>query len=122
VQNLAGGFALAPFAFTLEGVREITPSWQLWIALAYLVFMVSVCGYLLWFHLLTVSGAISASAYHFLMPPLGLLFGWVLLGEPVVATDLAGMLPVAVGIYLVTRPAKRLRLYCASSSPSVLPP
>jgi drug/metabolite transporter (DMT)-like permease len=43
LQNLAGGFALAPFAFTLEGVREITPSWQLWIALAYLVFMVSVC-------------------------------------------------------------------------------
>ena len=38
-----------------------------------------------------------------------------LLGEPVVATDLAGILPVAFGIYLVTRPAKRLRLYCPSS-------
>jgi drug/metabolite transporter (DMT)-like permease len=106
MQNLAGGFALAPFAFAFEGIREITLSWQLCVALAYLVFMVSICGYLLWFHLLTVSGAISASAYHFLMPPLGLLFGWALLGEPAMATDLAGILPVAFGIYLVTRPAK----------------
>jgi drug/metabolite transporter (DMT)-like permease len=108
VQNLAGGLALAPFAFTFEGVREIAASWQLGIALIYLVFMVSICGYLLWFRLLTISGATAASAYHFLMPPLGLLFGWVLLGEQVAAIDLAGILPVALGVYLVTRPATGL--------------
>jgi drug/metabolite transporter (DMT)-like permease len=53
--------------------------------------------------LLTVFGATAASSYHFLMPPLGLLFGWLLLGEPVAISDLLGIVPVAIGIYLVTR-------------------
>ncbi len=39
-----------------------------------------------------------------MMPPLGLLFGWLLLGEQVAPTDLIGIVPVALGIYLVTRP------------------
>ena len=64
--------------------------------------LVSVFAYLLWFHLLTVSGATAASSYHFMMPPLGMLFGWLLLGEHVAPTDLAGIVPVAIGIYLVT--------------------
>lgn len=105
VQNLAGGLALVPFAFTLERVGEITPSWRLVIALAYSALLVSVVGYLLWFHLLTTSGATAASAYHFMMPPLGMLFGWLLLGERVALADFIGIVPVALGIYLVTRPA-----------------
>jgi drug/metabolite transporter (DMT)-like permease len=105
VQNLSGGFALLPFAFTLESVGQVTPSWRLLIALAYLALFVSVVGYLLWFHLLTTSGATAASAYHFLMPPLGMLFGWLLLGEHVALVDLIGIVPVALGIYLVTRAA-----------------
>jgi hypothetical protein len=35
VQNLAGGLALVPFAFTLENLGEVTPSWRLMLALAY---------------------------------------------------------------------------------------
>jgi drug/metabolite transporter (DMT)-like permease len=105
VQNLAGGLVLVPFAFTLESVGEVTPTWSLIIALAYSALLVSVVGYLLWFHLLTTSGATAASAYHFIMPPLGMLFGWLLLGEHVAPADLVGIVPVALGIYLVTRPA-----------------
>ena len=45
--------------------------------------LVSVFAYLLWFRILTVSGATAASSYYFLMPPLGMLFGWLLLGEHV---------------------------------------
>ena len=56
-------------------------TWRLFTALAYLVLFVSVLAYLLWFRMLTVSGATAASSYHFMMPPLGLLFGWLLLGE-----------------------------------------
>jgi drug/metabolite transporter (DMT)-like permease len=59
----------------------------------------------LWFHLLKVCGATAASAYHFLMPPLGMLFAWIILGEHVEVRDLMGIVPVALGIYLVTRPA-----------------
>jgi len=109
VQTLAGGLALIPFAFAFESVSEIVPTWRLLAAIAYLVLCGSVVAYLLWFHLLTVFGATAASAYHFLMPPLGMLFGWILLGEHVDARDLIGVLPVAVGIYLVTRPGHKRR-------------
>jgi drug/metabolite transporter (DMT)-like permease len=109
VQTLAGGLAVAPFAFAFESVGEIVPTWRLLAAIAYLVFCGSVVGYLLWFRLLTRFGATAASAYHFLMPPLGMLFGWILLGEHVDARDLLGVLPVAVGIYLVTRPGHNRR-------------
>jgi drug/metabolite transporter (DMT)-like permease len=109
VQALAGGLAMAPFAFTFERVGEVVPTWHLVAAIAYLILCGSVVGYLLWFHLLTVFGATAASAYHFLMPPLGMLFGWILLGEHVEVRDLLGILPVAVGIYLVTRPSHKRR-------------
>jgi drug/metabolite transporter (DMT)-like permease len=109
LQTLASGLALIPFAFAFERVGEIVPTWRLFAALAYLILCGSVVGYLLWFHLLTVFGASAASAYHFLMPPLGMLFGWILLGEHVDVRDLLGVLPVAAGIYLVTRPGHKRR-------------
>ncbi|MBV9458873.1 MAG: EamA family transporter, partial [Bradyrhizobium sp.] len=54
-----------------------------------------------------VCGATAASAYHFLMPPLGMLFAWMVLGEHLSFRDLLGIVPVALGIYLVTRPASQ---------------
>ena len=37
-----------------------------------------------------------------MMPPLGLFFGWLLLGEQLELLDLIGVLPVGLGIWLVT--------------------
>jgi drug/metabolite transporter (DMT)-like permease len=105
VQSLAAGLATLPFAFAFESAGDIVPSWRLALSIAYLGLFVSVFAYLIWFHLLNVSGATAASSYHFLMPPLGMLFGWLILGEQVALTDLVGIIPVAIGIYLVTRPA-----------------
>ncbi len=109
VQNLAAGLALLPFAMTFEQVSDIVPDWRLVAGFAYSAFVVSVFGYLLWFRLLRRCGATGASAYHFLMPPLGVLFGWLLLGERVESRDLLGIFPVALGIYLVTRAANDTR-------------
>jgi drug/metabolite transporter (DMT)-like permease len=105
VQNLAGGLALLPFALTVSSVGDIVLSARLAGAFAFLVLGGSILAYLLWFHLLKVCGATAASAYHFLMPPLGMLFAWMVLGEHVETRDLLGIIPVAFGIYLVTRPA-----------------
>ena len=105
VQSLAAGLVVTPFALGFERVSNVVPSWNLVLTTAYLAFVVSVFAYVLWFHLIKVSGATGASSYHFLMPPLGLLFGWLVLSEPVAPTDLVGIVPVALGIYLVTRPA-----------------
>jgi drug/metabolite transporter (DMT)-like permease len=109
VQNLAGGLALVPFAFTFESVGDIVPTWSLLASLGYLTVPGSIVGYLLWQHLIREMGATAASAYHFVMPPLGVLFAWVLLGEHIAVADVLGIIPVALGIYLVTRPAAAMR-------------
>jgi drug/metabolite transporter (DMT)-like permease len=109
VQNLAGGLAVLPFALSLSSVSDIVPNARLLGAFAFLVLGGSVLAYLLWFHLLKVCGATAASAYHFLMPPLAMLFAWIVLGEHVELRDLLGIIPVALGIYLVTRPATVLK-------------
>jgi drug/metabolite transporter (DMT)-like permease len=90
VQNLAAGLALIPFALTLADVGDIVPSARLLGAFAFLTLGGSILAYLLWFHLLKVCGATAASAYHFLMPPLGMLFAWMVLGEHVETRDLMG--------------------------------
>jgi drug/metabolite transporter (DMT)-like permease len=102
VQNLVGGLVLLPCGLTWENLGAVVPSARLLLALAYLVVFASIVAYLLWFHLLTVAGATTASAFHFLMPPLGILFAWLLLGERTEPFDLLGVLPVALGIWLVT--------------------
>jgi drug/metabolite transporter (DMT)-like permease len=105
IQNLVAGIVLLPVAFTFSNVSDIVPSTRLLGAFAFLVLGGSILAYLLWFHLLKVCGATAASAYHFLMPPLGMLFAWMVLGEHVEVRDLIGIVPVALGIYLVTRSA-----------------
>jgi drug/metabolite transporter (DMT)-like permease len=101
VQNAAAGLVLIPFAAFADS-GTVTLNWQLMLAFAFLVLFVSIFAYLIWFYLLDAYGATAASAYHFLMPPLGMLFGWLLLGEHIALTDLAGIVPVAIGIWLVT--------------------
>jgi len=105
IQNLVAGIVLLPVAFSFSSVSDIVPSTRLLGAFAFLVLGGSILAYLLWFHLLKVCGATAASAYHFLMPPLGMLFAWMILGEHVEVRDLIGIVPVALGIYLVTRSA-----------------
>ena len=97
-------------------VGDIVPSARLFGAFAFLVLGGSILAYLLWFHLLKVCGATAASAYHFLMPPLGMLFAFLVLGEHVEFRDLLGIVPVALGIYLVTRPAAAANTVAARSS------
>jgi drug/metabolite transporter (DMT)-like permease len=107
IQNLAAGIVLTPIALTFADVHAIDVTPGLIGAFAFLVLGGSILAYLLWFHLLKVCGATAASAYHFLMPPLGMLFAFLVLGEHVALRDLLGIVPVALGIYLVTRPAAK---------------
>lgn len=105
IQNLAAGLVLIPFALALPSSTQFVPSMRLAAAFAYLVLGSSVVAYWLWFRLLTQYGATAASAWHFVMPPLAMLFAWLVLGEQLDGRDLLGVIPVAFGIYLVTRPA-----------------
>lgn len=101
VQAFTSGLALLPLGLAVEGTDGVRVTADLVIAMAYMVFAVSIGAYLLWFHLLRIASATAASSCHFLMPPLGLLFGWLVLGEPVLWADFLGIAPVALGIALV---------------------
>ena len=101
VQNAAAGLVLIPFA-AFADLGAITLNWQLVLAFAFLVLFVSIFAYLIWFYLLDAFGATAASSFHFLMPPLGMLFGWLILSEHIAVSDLLGVVPVAIGIWLVT--------------------
>lgn len=103
IQNLSGGLAVMPFAVAFESFDDVVPTWRLAGALAFLTILVSIFGYFLWSYLIATVGATAASAYHFLMPPLGLMFGWLLLGEHVAPSDMIGAVPIVLGIYLITR-------------------
>jgi drug/metabolite transporter (DMT)-like permease len=103
IQNLAAGVALWPFALSLSSTDAIVWNAQLAGAFAFLVFGGSILAYVLWFHMLKVCGATAASAYHFVMPPLAMVFAFLVLGEHVAVQDLFGIIPVALGVYLVTR-------------------
>jgi drug/metabolite transporter (DMT)-like permease len=104
--NLAAGAAPESFPFAREGIGEIVPTWRLLGALLYLALLGSVCAYLIWLHPITVARAAAASSFHFMMLPLGLAFGWLALGEHATPTDFIGVIPVALGVYLVTQQAK----------------
>lgn len=106
VQSLAGGLALLPFAWIYEAQLPINYTASLFWSMAYMVIAISMGGFGLWFLILSRSSATAASALHFLMPPLGLLFGWAILAEPVAVMDLVGIVPIALGIWMATRPAR----------------
>ena len=102
IQSLAGGLALLPVALWREDLASIHPTLTLGLSFAWLTLAGSVGAFSLWFFILGRTSATRASALHFLMPPLGLMFGWLLLGEPVPPLDLVGIVPIALGIRLVT--------------------
>jgi len=105
-QFLAAGVFLFAIGLVSEDLASIIWGLKLALVMTYLVIGVTVGGIGLWFYLLTHGHASDASALHFLMPPFGLMFGWVLLNEPVVAGDLVGIIPIALGIWLATHKRK----------------
>lgn len=107
MQSLAGGIALLPFALLCESHLPVHLTPSLFWSMTYMIVAVSIGGFGLWFTILGRSSATSASALHFLMPPLGLLFGWAVLSEPVEVMDMVGIVPIALGIWMATRPPRR---------------
>lgn len=105
-QQLAAGAALLGIGLLGESVRDVTPGPTLALSMAWFIGVASIGSLLLWFHLLRRGSASSASALHFLMPPLGLAMSWFALGEPVSPADLIGVLPIGFGIWLATRPPR----------------
>ena len=103
VQQLSSGALLLTAGLLTEDPAAMRFDMQFGVTMAWFVVVVSIGAMMLWFLLLRRGSASSASALHFIMPPLGLVMSWFALGEPLRVSDLAGVLPIAAGIWLVTR-------------------
>lgn len=93
----AGSLALQPPA-----------SWggiEVWLSLAGLGLVCTAFAYVLYFRLLADVGPIKASTTTFLIPPFGVLWGALLLGEPLSWDYLPGSVLIALALWLVGRPS-----------------
>jgi drug/metabolite transporter (DMT)-like permease len=96
------GLALAPLFGPL--FRAVTP--LVVIAFVYQVIPVVAVTYIAWFWILLRYPAAQLSAFTFLTPVFSVMFGALLLGEPVTAELGLALALVALGIYLVNRPRR----------------
>ena len=112
-QTATAGLFLLALGTMFEDPAQIVFGPRLWLVMAWCVLVMSIGALLLWFWLLNKGSASSASALHFLIPPIGLGISWMILGEPVSPADLLGVIPVGLGIWLATRPAPARRVVTA---------
>lgn len=104
-QLLAGGAFLAVGALVTETGSALTSPLELWAALLYIAIPGMAFPAVLWYHLLARGEAGRVTAWLFLVPTFGVLFGWLALGEGLSWWEVAGAGLVAAGIFLVNRRA-----------------
>ena len=103
LQLLLASAIILPWGLAVEHWSNVHLNLRFAASMLWSVAVVSIVGYTLWFALLRRTDASSASAWFFLTPPLGLIVGWAVLGEPLALADFLGIVPVIIGIVLVTR-------------------
>lgn len=95
---------LMPLAGPL--LRDI--SWVATIAVAFQAVFVVAFTFVLWFWLMRNYPASGLSSFAFLTPAFSVILGGVLLGETLSVQIFAALALIAVGLYVVNRPARRL--------------
>lgn len=105
VQLGAAGLALVVPALLFEHPQQAQVDAPLIWSFLYLVLVISIGASLLWFWLLKRGEASVVSSYYFLTPIVGIALAAILLHEPFGLRDALGLVAVAIGIALISRPA-----------------
>ena len=106
VQNMAGAVVLYIPALLFETTPTVWFEPQFVMSMFYLVVIIGL-SFVIWFNLIEQKGTAEASSLHFIMPPLGLFYGWLVFDESIPAGDYIGLIPIVLGIYLVTHTTKK---------------
>ena len=102
-QTAVAALVVTPFALALETAPQAAPGWAGALALAWSILVVGLGGYALYFVLLRRLPASSAAALQLLAPPVAALIGWLMLGERLLSTDMAGGAVTLAGLALLLR-------------------
>nr|WP_316046207.1 DMT family transporter [Planococcus glaciei] len=97
-QMLSGGLLLLIGSFLLEDARLVINPTSIFIVL-WLAIPASIVQFAIWFFLLQNGNPGKVSAFLFLAPFFGILSGWLLLGEDIGLTLLAGGAMIFAGIF-----------------------
>ena len=95
-----------PVSLLLGEAGVFDPAPLVLAALAYQIVIVAFVTYLAWFWLVAHYPATNLASFTFLSPAFGVAFGGALLGEPIGPELIAAATLIALGIYLVNRPAR----------------
>ncbi|SFL57554.1 Threonine/homoserine efflux transporter RhtA [Paenibacillus sp. 1_12] len=105
-QMLFGGFLLTLASLFMEDLR-FTFNYISISSLAYLALFGSIAQFALWFYLLSKGDSTKTSAFLFLAPFFGVLFGYLCLDEPLHKEMAVGAVLVCTGIFLVNRSSSK---------------
>jgi len=92
---------LLPPSLVLVDRATLQPSGSAVLAVAVLGVLGSGLAYVLYYRLIASAGAVVASLATYLMPPVGVTLGWLVLGEPVDWRLLAGVVLILAGMAAV---------------------
>jgi drug/metabolite transporter (DMT)-like permease len=95
---LGGAVALLPLA--LVDLPDHTPGWKSVASLAALTLAGTVLGQLILFRTIRLHGSARTSLVTYLMPPAALVYGAILLGEPITVASVGALALIMVGVGL----------------------
>ena len=84
--------------------------WNVWLSLLGLGLLCTAFAYILYFRLLTSIGPVKSMTVTFMIPPFGVLWGALLLDEPLSMAHLYGGMLIAGALWLVLRPGKLIKV------------
>ena len=93
--------------FGLSVINQPPVSWggmSVWLSLLGLGLVCTAFAYILYFRLLTSIGPVKSMTVTFMIPPFGVLWGALFLGEPLSMAHLYGGLLIALALWLVLKP------------------
>jgi drug/metabolite transporter (DMT)-like permease len=100
IQMVISGFVLTTLSWGFEPDRHFIVAPSSIAALAYLVLIGSILGTFIWYRVLSIYTAKSASLFFLFTPIFGVAIGWTVLGETMTLTQLFGVAVVCVSILL----------------------
>jgi drug/metabolite transporter (DMT)-like permease len=107
---LGSMFGATVFLLPLFGYSVISQppaswgGWSVWLSLLGLGLVCTALAYILYFRLLTSIGPVKSMTVTFLIPPFGVLWGALLLDEPLGMAHLYGGVLIAAALWLVLKP------------------
>jgi drug/metabolite transporter (DMT)-like permease len=98
-------FAAVSFMAAAVLAGEAAPPTQpkAWLAIAWLIILASLGGYVLYIHVTHTLGATVVSTLLYLTPPITMLWAFVMFGDPVTGLGFLGLAISAVGVFLALR-------------------